>query len=218
MSTTGLFELNQNRLPNTSYDLPAGTTKPPSTGGAGTSIGISTALQLVGSIMQTGIAVQDIKNKTNSAIKAIELETEAYKIQMSTMARQSSELDQQLFASMSQRGLEALKASARLKAASAETGTTGGTTKYATQQAFVDPAYDSAILRNRAKSEQLNILSRMDMADISLKNKNNEFYSAIMSPSAAAASMVSTSIGGLSNIYSSLPASARENLFNSKDS
>lgn len=178
------------------------------------SLGIGAVSGILSSLSSSKANIENIKSKNNAAIQAIQDEVAAFKAQASIIDSQDLQLDQQLFNKMSQRGLEALKAEARLRAAAAETGTTGGTTDVAVGQAWVDFARDAALITSEAKEQKLNLSRRLDTYSLSSKHKISEYASAgssFMKPSYL--SSFSATASGLLKGYSMLGESDREKLF-----
>lgn len=180
-------------------------------------MGMFEILPAITTLLGAGAAAADIKSRSDAAINAMNLEVKSYKAQLSAMERQENELDQQLFGSLSQRSIEALKAEARLRAGAASTGTSGGSTDASVRQSYMDYALDAAVLSAKAAHEKRNILTRMNMLDVSFDNRISDMSSNIISPFAAGLKTMTGAMTGFQSGYSMLSESARESFFSNTD-
>ncbi len=183
------------------------------TASAGWAYGIQALAPILTTALGVGAKMNDIEARTRASITAIGLQMDSYKTQLSSLGRQSKEIDQALHSSLSQRGIEALKAEGRLRAGAAETGTAGGTTATAVGQAFMDEALDAAIITSQAKQHQISIMSRIDMAEISTRNRISEFASNIPSATGAGLQLVAAGVSSFETGYSMMGEDARSQLF-----
>ena len=84
---------------------------------------------------------------------------------------QSAAVDETVGNMMSRNAITNMKAEARLRASAAGTGTSGGTTAIAVQEADSIQMFDNAVLIGRAEGQKLNIFRRLSMERVSAKNK-----------------------------------------------
>ena len=93
-----------------------------------------------------------------------------YEVEQVKMAEQLDSLNQTLGDKLTERGLRAIQNQAMLKAAAAETGTAGGTTSEAIQEAFMTEHFDRANIIAETKNKQKAILTSMDLSRVKLES------------------------------------------------
>lgn len=183
-------------------------------GAAGYSAAISSFGNILGGFAQTSAYKAKLNAETNAIIRGLENATKSFAQQMSLMKGQEQDIEQQLFSKLSQRGIEAIKAESRLRTAAAETGTTGGTTDAAIDQAYMDYVMDAALITQDAKYKQKDLTRRMETLRLSLSNKISG--SEVISPNYKTNAVVSGLSGGVTgfkNIYEFLGEEQRRELF-----
>lgn len=153
------------------------------------------------SLIGVATKVSDIKSQTSNVLKAIDLESDSYLTQYNILTEQSNEIDRELGDAMTQRGLDALKAEARLRAGAAETGTSGGTTRLAYTEAYVTQALDNAILKSRSEQTKRDLVRRKIMTKISYTNRMNSLTSGIQSGTSAGLEVFSTGMSSAISGY-----------------
>ena len=94
-------------------------------------------------------------------------------VQTDIAYQQSLAVDETVGNMMSRNAVDAMKAEARLRAGAAGTGTHGGTTQVATQEAGMTELFDNAVLIGRASGQKLNIARRLQMERLSARNKKS---------------------------------------------
>lgn len=111
------------------------------------------------------------KQKLNNIAKQLTNINTSLLLQNNIVYEQSLAVDETVGNMMSRNAIDAMKAEARLRAAAAGTGTTGGTTQSATHDAEIVEMFDNAVLIGRATSQKVNLARRMQMERLSAKNQ-----------------------------------------------
>ncbi|MDB4681392.1 hypothetical protein OAE88_00630 [bacterium] len=147
-------------------------------------------ISLIGSGLSSMAAADARQEKSDADIEnlglqsaniqeTIKLETDSYLQQYSILTEQDNELDVELGGMMSSRGLDALKAEARLRAGAAETGTSGGSTSQVVQNAFMEQALDNAVLLSTHKKSKRNVQRQRISNSVAFRNKTRALKNSI---------------------------------------
>ncbi len=112
-------------------------------------------------------ASKDFQSKSEASIRNIESALVLRGTQATIFEQQDKELTERLGQQLTREDLETLKAEARLNAAKAETGTSGGTADLAVAEAYVVGARNREVVIQSASDQKLalarrNIMSRLD--------------------------------------------------------
>jgi len=137
----------------------------------GYAAGISAVSNIFQSIAATSALKSQLKADTNAKITNASNTVDTYAYQRELAIENINNLNQVLGDKMSERGLTRLKETALLKAASAETGTTGGTTDYATQEAFLTEQMDKANIKAQGNQQLKQLYSNMESNTLNTRNK-----------------------------------------------
>ena len=144
-------------------------------------------------------SVADIKQQGLATQKNIENRAEAVRFSQGVSEQRLGDMDIALSDKMSQTGLESLKREARLKAASAETGTSGGTTTSVVKDTRMQQSLNNAMTIRQARNSKLGILRQMSTDKLSLDNQLTSLASGITSPFAAGLSTMNAGMAGYQN-------------------
>lgn len=147
----------------------AGTTGLSSLGMA--SAGISTIGGIISGAMQTEAFKEQLKAETDAAIANAGNVSTSFELQMAQTEDIINNLNDSIGNKMSERGLNAIKEASLLKAASAESGTSGGTTEAAIKEAFINEHMDKANIINAGKQQLAGLMRSIDTAELSAEHK-----------------------------------------------
>ena len=180
--------------------------------------GIST----ISSIMAQQAKTQMVKAQANAeaanAIAQMGNELNAYELNSHKLQQDYATLDSMFADKITARTLQGMKDYATMKTAAAETGTTGGSTAEAVNQAFVTEMFDVAII-NADRSNQLGgILKDKEIAD---QNVLNAFDSLAQGGYNSTANSMTAALGAgtaaLGNMIASMPPSMKADMFGYED-
>jgi len=132
--------------------------------------GISAISSVVGDQMATKAFKAELNARTNAAIQNVGNAVTSFELQQVKNKEQVENINHVLGDKLSERGLNAMKEASLLKAASAETGTSGGTTDMAVKEAFINENMDKANIVSSARQQRRNIFIGMDIAEVGIKN------------------------------------------------
>ena len=129
-------------------------------------------ISALGSIMSSMAETEAFKDKmeaiTQAKIATMKQAVTSYEFEQVKNAEQIQELDEVLGDKLSQRALQGIKNQARLKAAAAETGTSGGTTDDAIMEAFMVEHFDRANMISSSKQRKRSVMRSMEAAGVRL--------------------------------------------------
>ena len=136
------------------------------------------------SVLQSliGFATTDtsaIERQGDMAVKNINAMKENYLTRLQASHEQQQAVDRELGTVLSRRGLEAMKAEARLRAASASTGLSGGTIDEVLNQTKYDEILDAKIAISRARKTKADIERQKVVDFINLKNSASSVASSM---------------------------------------
>ena len=174
---------------------------------------ISAATVVATTVLNTQAKIRDIEAKTEQIGIAMEGAVNENIAMANISNQQMQAVDRTVGDMMTQTGINRMKAEARLRAGSAETGTSGGTTAIATTEARMMEQLDNAVIIARGRAEKTSIMNRQDMANLSTSNRLKYMASGLASPTSAGLSTLSAGIGGFTAGYNMLSASEREKFF-----
>lgn len=177
--------------------------------------GISTLSGIVSDRMATQAFKDELNAKTNAAIQNVGNAITSFELQQIKNQENINNINEVLGDKLSERGLAAMKEASMLKAAAAETGTSGGTTDIAIREAFVNENMDKANIVAQARQSVRGILSAMDTSTVSMQHSIDSILlgggvSVNTNP------FLSGVAGGLStftNTMSMLPSSEKASMF-----
>jgi len=178
------------------------------------SAGITAGTTILSGIQETKAFERQAKAKADAKIANMKQATTSYEFSMSKMKQQVEELDQVLGSKLSERSMQSLKDQARLRVASAETGTSGGTTDLAIQEAFMAEHFDKANIIASATNEQRSIQTQMDSQTIKLQSDLLSLSTGM--PRVSSDGWLTATSGGISAFQQTLamlPKQSKEDLF-----
>lgn len=185
------------------------------------SLGISTLSGIATDIANTSAYKSKLDAMVNAKIANMKIATTNYELEQYMMAEQINDINEVLGDKLSERGLQAIKMAATLRAGAAETGTTGGTTEIATKQAFMDEHFDRANIIATERSKQKAIMNSMSLGSQRLSAELSGLSSGM--PTGGTNSLLAGLTGGLgvaTRGISGMSASDKAKIFNmnTKDS
>lgn len=214
MSTTYDFNLPSELINTDSTGAVDTSTKSQSSGYGGYASAISTISSLVQGELETQQFKAQLEAKTDAAIQNVGNAVTSFELQQYQNKQNIDNINHILGDKLSERGLNAIKEASMLKAASAMTGTSGGSTNEAIKEAFINENMDKANIVASAKQRERSILMSMDMNKMSI---NNQIDSTLLGGVAFENnSLLSGIYGGLStatNALSLMPVSERASAF-----
>ena len=132
------------------------------------------AISAVSSVISDQMATQafkaELNARTDAAIQNVGNAITSFELQQVKNAENIANINHVLGDKLSERGLMALKEASLLKAAAAETGTSGGTTDFAIKEAFINENMDKANIVSSARQQKRNIFISMDLAEEGIKS------------------------------------------------
>ena len=179
--------------------------------------GISLLSSIAGDFASTSAFKANINAQTDAKIANMKSMMTSYELEQVKLSEQIGELDEVLGDKLSARGLASIKSRALLKAAAAETGTSGGTTDYAAQEAYMNEHFDRANIISETENRQKSIMSSMGIKTQRLKSDLESIASG--TPSVQNNTVLSALTGGLgvfTNTLSMMPTSEKDSLFDIK--
>lgn len=168
---------------------------------------------------QANTNIANINYKRDAILKNIDSRSESLEYSQASREQQLEDLNRVVGDRLSASGMEALKAEARLKAASAETGATGTTIGDAVATADVNRLHrDATILRaydiQRANTLQSLVADRLNFTNEVESMVSGQFPSMTgMSTTGAIASGLNTGLSGFMSGLSFLSDSQREEFY-----
>lgn len=178
------------------------------------SAGISAGTTIISGFQETKAFERNLTSKVDTKIANMKEATTSYEFSRAKMNEQLDELDEALGDKLTERSMQSLKDQAALRVAAAETGTSGGTTDLAIQEAFMNEHFDKANIISTAVSQQRSIQTQMDARTIKLQSELKSLSTGL--PSVETDGWLNVVGGGLktaTQTLSMLPKSSRENLF-----
>ncbi len=172
-----------------------------STGAAYANIGIQTLGNIASSIVQTNAFEKQLKAQTDAKIANMDNILTSYEFSAFKLAEDYDALDSAFADKISERSLQGMKDFATMKAAAAETGTTGGSTFEAINQAKVDEMFDTAIINSKRKSALGGILRQRETSKL---DAINSFKSLASGGTNVSANSMLAGLAGATNILGSL--------------
>jgi len=181
--------------------------------------GYAAGISTISSIFQGMAATSAFKSKLSADTNAKKTNAnnvvDTYEYQRSISVENINNLNNVLGDKMSERGLTRLKETALLKAASAETGTSGGTTDYATQEAFLTEQMDKANIKAQANQQLMQLYKGMESNTLNTRNKVDSILTGggVDITTNTAISGIQGGLGIISNTMSMIPESEKAKLF-----
>lgn len=176
--------------------------------------GLSVINSIAGSLLSTKAFEAQIKADTDARIANMDSVMSNYEYEATKLNQEIGIMDSMFGDKVSERQLQSMKDYATLKAAAAETGTSGGSTTEATIQAHADAAFDIAIINQKRKASRYSALREMEKSRMeaynSLKALKSGGVNYESNPVLAGLAGFSSAMGG---ILASMPNNVRAEVF-----
>lgn len=150
--------------------------------------GVSTAAMFIPaltSLLGAGSAAADIKRQSAATIANIRSAGKQLRFSQHAKQEQFKELDRVIGDKLSASGLETLKREARLKAASAETGTSGTSVEEAIGEAFMEENFRTAAILREADLSKNNLKQSMVADLLGFESQTSAMIAGMPSPLSA---------------------------------
>jgi len=144
-------------------------------------------------------ASQGYQSKANANLSNIEAALTLRSTQATIFEAQDREIQERLGQQLTRDDLETLKAEGRLRAAQAETGTSGGTSDLAVAEAYVVGARNRETTIQSAKDQRLNLARRNIMSRLDNKMRIQKYMNDIPTAQEITAGIFAQSLSGLSS-------------------
>lgn len=137
---------------------------------SGYAAGISALSGVFSDEMATQQFKAQLEAETNAAIQNAGNLVTSFELQQAQNRETINNINHILGDKLSERGLNAMKEASLLRAAAAETGTSGGTTDFAIKEAFINENMDKANLISAARQQQKSIFSAMNVSKLNVEH------------------------------------------------
>lgn len=151
----------------------------------------------LGGALQASLTSQAYQSAISSSMQDIDSIIQLRNTQRTIFEAQDNEITQALGQKLTENDLQVLQASARLKAATAETGTSGGTTALAQVQPYIMGARNRANIIQGSRNQKLDLARRNIMSRLDAQNKLSTAIADIPSASQINLSMISSTLSGI---------------------
>ena len=155
----------------------------------------------LGGALQAGVTSNAYQSSISSSMYDIDAALKLRNTQRTIFEEQSRQISETLGQKLTANDLQVLEAAARLKAATAETGTSGGTTALASVQPYIIGSRNRANLIQEARNQKIDIARRNIMSRLDAKNRVASAIADIPSASDINLSMLASTIQGVSQGY-----------------
>lgn len=192
------------------------------TGGSSNYSGYAAGISAVSSVISDQLATQAFKAKldaqTDAAIQNVGNAITSFELQQVKNKEQLDNINNVLGDKLSERALTALKEASLLRAAAAETGTTGGTTDIAIKEAFINENMDKANIVSSARQQRRNLLIGMDVAELGIENKIDTILlgGGVNIGTDPLLAGIAGGLGGVTDVLGAIPMSERIEAFGIK--
>jgi len=156
----------------------------------------------LGGALQAGITSSAYQSAISSSMYDIDAALKLRNTQRTIFEEQSRQITETLGQKLTANDLQVLEAAARLKAATAETGTSGGTTALASVQPYVIGSRNRVNLIQEARNQKIDVARRNIMSRLEAKNRVAGAIADMPSASDINLSMLASTIQGASQGYS----------------
>ena len=167
-------------------------------------------LPSVGALVGLGSTMADIDAKNDALMTNMGNQAESLRYSQGVQAQQLDDLDRVLGDKLSASGLEAMKAESRLKAASAETGGTGGSNQDAINTAQVNRLHRDTVTLRTADVKKAGKQSEMVASRLNFENTLESMISGQQTALSAGLETFGAGLKGLNLGTMMLSSSGRE--------
>lgn len=180
--------------------------------------GISSMTNIMSGFAATSAFKAELNARTDAAIQNVGNAVTSFELQQVKNKENIDNINHVLGDKLSERGLNALKEASLLKAASAETGTSGGTTNFAIKEAFINENMDKANIVAAARQQQKNIFVSMDMNEAGIKNQIDSTLlgGGVRIGTNPLVSGIAGGLGGITDVLGMIPMSEKVEAFGIK--
>jgi len=179
--------------------------------------GISTISNILSGAAATSAFKTQVTARADASIASMKLALTSYELEQMKIAEQIDGLNHVLGDKLTARGLQAIQNRAMLKTASAETGTVGGTTDIAVQEAFMAEHFDQANIIAESRNKEKALMTQMDLGTVRLQSDLDAMASGM--PAMDSNPMLTAIHGGL-NVFTEtlglMPTGEKVDLFGIK--
>ena len=157
----------------------------------------------MGSIMDADAFGDKLDAQRDADIATAKSFVTSYELQQQQNKELLEDMNHLLGDKMSERGLDALKEASMLKVAAAETGTSGGTTDMASDEAYITESMDKANIISMSNQQKKGILASIETAKLGARHSIDSMLlggGARISTSSPLAGIAGGLQGGLSSL------------------
>jgi len=176
--------------------------------------GISAISSIAGALMTSSAYEAQLEAQTASKIASMGNVLTSYEVNASKLAEDYKLLDSMFADKISERSIQGMKDHARMRAAAAETGTYGGTTDQAVNEAFMTQILDVAVI-NKERNVALIGISRKSEA--AKANAVSQFESLASGGTNVQANALMSGLSGatsaLGGLLATMPNSVKASIF-----
>lgn len=179
------------------------------------SAGASVINSLAGAFLSVNAFESQLKAQTDAKIANMENVVSNYEYEAYKLKEDMALMDSMFADKVSERSLQAMKDFATMKAASAETGTIGGSTNEAVIQAHADATFDIALINQKRRAGKYSAVKQMEKSKLdainaleALKSGGIDYESNVLFSGLAGFS------SALGNILTTMPESVKADAFN----
>lgn len=165
------------------------------------------------SLLGAGSAASDIESQNRAVLANIKSDYESLNFSLRQKNAQMDDLNRAVGDKLSETGFQAMVTESRLRAASAETGTSGTVAREATSQADVQRLHSDAIILRESDLSKQSLMTSAAAEIMSFENRADSMRSQMVSPLSAGLNTLSSGISGFQSGLSFLSTSQQEDLF-----
>lgn len=177
--------------------------------------GISAVSSIASAVVNTQAFKAQVEAQTDAKIANMHNVMDTYEYTQYKLAEDIQRLDSAFSDKVSERALEGMKNIARAKAASAETGTSGGSTSEAIAQVKTDELFDVGVINAQRNSTLTSILAQKETSKMNAVNQLKTLASGGLNYKA---NMFVSALGGasnaLGNLLATMPKDVAVDVFN----
>ena len=171
-------------------------TNPQSGGGLNWGNAASSLMPALGTFLTAGANVADLEAKNKAIETNMASAVTTYKLDTDLSYQQLDDLNRAAGDKMTNEAINTMVSEARVIAASAETGTSGGTTTLVTKAGRMQQSLNNAQTIRQARNSKIGILRGMTSSKLNLDNQLKSLASGVTSPFAAGLSTANAAMSG----------------------
>jgi hypothetical protein len=179
-----------------------------------TQAGVSAIGSIMADSAKTKMFKAQLESETNNIIANMDNQLNTYELNAYKLQEDYNTLDSMFADKISERTLQGMKDFSTMKVAAAETGTSGGSTSEAVNEAFVTEMFDVAIINANRTTELGGILRQKEISDQNVLNAFDSLASGGYSPQASSmTAALGAGTAALGNMISTMPDSMKADLY-----